>query len=149
MSTLTFTWKTSDQSATSLIRSFSRNPSPILPSTPINPQNNSLHQLTISHIPEIPLPLYHQIWIALPLSLRFTICYLKGRPSPVDPQWIILHIPIYFHKIYNFPLFSFNLRVLGSPILTKMHLRIILYTYLTLHGYLLLHNLQSYYLPAD
>jgi len=38
----------------------------------------------------------------------------------------------YFREIYKFPLFSFNLLFWLSPILTIMHLRIVLYTYGTL-----------------
>jgi len=43
-----------------------------------------------------------------------------GASIPIS-QWCILYIPPYFHKKFNFPQFSFNLRFLLSPILTIMH----------------------------
>src|SRR6218665_2927436 len=57
----------------------------------------------------------------------------EGRPFPVS-QLYILHIPSYFRKIYIFPpsaYFWLNLHFFFPPILTMVHLRIVLYPYWT------------------
>jgi len=69
------------------------------------------------------------------LRLRLT-SPSRGVHLPLS-QWCILYIPPYFHKIYKCPLVSFNLRFLLNlcfllpPILTRLHLCIMLYTYWT------------------
>src|SRR6218665_1017994 len=65
-------------------------------------------------------------------------CSTQRRLSPHKPMMHIPYIP-YFQRNYKFHLFASNLRFLlnlslrflASPILTVMHLRIVLYTYWT------------------
>src|SRR6218665_1597333 len=51
-----------------------------------------------------------------------------GCPSPIKSMMYIVYSP-YFHKIYKFPLFSFNLRLL-------LHLRFFGFPYFDLDAFL-------------
>jgi len=89
---------------------------------------------------------YHCVFVSFILGQRFLHCAPQGdlvvrlvRTGASIPlrQWCILHIPliskkfINFHIFMNFPLFLQNLRFLLPPILTMIHLCIMVYTYHT------------------